>query len=239
LDRLNERQLEEKTKHSKKGVERAATHLGFFGISGPLILVVHDCSRRPKWVPEEVTDLHVNPGFDLDAAPSSRRLQLYNLEASRWISCAPGFPLSVTKNGYLLLHARDPIIGFCKDLFAVQSHYPSMPSDIVISNTLSPSAGTPSLESSQGFASASTVVNTLKVDDMDTGSELAFPTNTVSSESALHRIVADKLDHFAARFRQQGSVEQALRINSWLDDELSREDTSEVYFSFTRSSHHV
>lgn len=117
-----------------------------------------------------------------------------------------------------------PIISFCKHLYAVQAHYPPMPSDIVISNTLLPSADMPSLEVSPGLASAGAAVDTLEVVDIDTGPELTFPTTSVNSDSALCHTVAEKLECFTARFRQLGSAEQALWINSWLDNELACEN---------------
>jgi hypothetical protein len=47
-----------------------------------------------------------------------------------------------------------------------------------------------------------------------------------ANSSFLLRNVAQRLEHFAAHFRQQGSVEQALRIESWLNSEISLESGS-------------
>jgi hypothetical protein len=123
-----------------------------------------------------------------------------------------------------------PIISFCKHMYAVQTHYPPIPSDISSVNTLLPSVDA-LLGISQEFPSASAVVNTLEAINVDTSSDLAvFPITTDNSEeSTLCRMIAEKLERCAARIRQLGSVdsEQALRINSWLeplDNELSREN---------------
>lgn len=121
-----------------------------------------------------------------------------------------------------------PIIKFCKHLCAVQTHFPS--SDLASSTELDADI---SIDSGQRLESAVRVpqsiglgitVNDLLVNDsgiVDTGGQPTVGDSADISESEVLRKVAEKLEHFAASFRQHGSLDQGLRVDSWLDDELA------------------
>jgi len=65
-----------------------------------------------------------------------------------------------------------------------------------------------------------------------TFTEVSATTLTVDSESGtpgaspVLRSVAEKLERFVARFRLQGTLEQAKQLDAWLDHELSLDSTT-------------
>jgi len=134
----------------------------------------------------------------------------------------PGQQYSVDVTAYTCTCPDYPVIQFCKHLHAIQAHFPDLASSNQL-NTLS---------------TGSEISTILDLDEQTLGLGLSVPgtgtecpssalvVDPESGTSAMLRSVSEKFERLVARFRLQGTPEQAKRLNAWLDHELSLESAT-------------